>query len=52
MNFFIDKKNFKKNNYFILLPYNKEVVPVKFKLKVNFDDILFVDRQKELILKP
>lgn len=50
MNFFIDKKNFKKNNYFILLPYNKEVVPVKFKLKVNFDDILFVDRQKELIL--
>ena len=50
MNFFIDKKNFKKNNYFNLLPYNKEVVPVKFKLKVNFDDILFVDRQKELIL--
>lgn len=50
MNFFIDKKNFKKNNYFILLPYNKEVVPVEFKLKVNFDDILFVDRQKELIL--
>ena len=50
MNFFIDKKKFKKNNYFILLPYNKEVVPVEFKLKVNFDDILFVDRQKELIL--
>ena len=51
MNFFIDKKTFKNNNYFIFLPYNKEVVPVKFKLKVNFDDILFVDRQKELILK-
>ena len=50
MNFFIDKKKFKKNNYFILLPYNKEIVPVEFKLKVNFDDILFVDRQKELIL--
>ena len=50
MNFFIDKNNLKKSNYFILLPYNKEIVPVEFKLKINFDDILFVDRQKELIL--
>ena len=33
------------------MPYNKEVVPVKLKLEVNFNDILFVDRQKELILE-
>ena len=33
MNFFIDKKNFKKNNYFILLPYNKEVVPVEVQIE-------------------
>lgn len=51
MNFFIDKKTFKNNNYFILLPHNKEVVPIKYKSKLNFDDILFVDRQKNLILK-
>ena len=50
MNFFVDKNNLKKSNYFILLPYNKEIVPVEFKLKIDFDDILFVDRQKELIL--
>ena len=50
MNFSLDKKIFKNNNYFIFLPYNKNVVPVKFKFKVKFEDILFVDRQKELIL--
>ena len=50
MNFSLDKKIFKNNNYFIFLPYNKKVVPVKFKFKVKYEDILFVDRQKELIL--
>ena len=51
MNFFLDKTTFKNNSHFIFLPYNKEVVPVKLKLEVNFNDILFVDRQKELILE-
>ena len=51
MNFFIDKSTFKNDNYFIFLPNNKEIVPVKYKSKVRYDDILFVEKQKDLILK-
>ena len=51
MNFFLDKKTFKNNNYFIFLPHNKEVVPVKVNFIVSFEDTLFVDKQKELIFE-
>ena len=51
MNFFQNKKFFKENDFFIFLPNLLKIVPLQLKLPVDFEDILFVDKQKEKILK-
>ena len=51
MKFSINKKIFNDDDYFVYLPNNKEVVPIKIKFHTDLKDILFVEKQKELILE-
>ena len=51
MNFLKNKKNFTKDNFFILLPNLLEIVHVKLNLNIIYDDILFIDAQKKELLR-
>ena len=51
MKFSISKKIFNDDDYFVYLPNNKEIVPIKIKFDTNLKDILFVEKQKNLILE-
>tara|TARA_X000000368_G_scaffold405462_1_gene382613 strand:+ start:93 stop:857 length:765 start_codon:yes stop_codon:yes gene_type:complete len=51
MNFFQNKTFFKVNDFYIFLPNQLKIVPLQLKLPIKFEDILFVDKQKEKILK-
>ncbi len=51
MKFLKNKKIFKENDFFFLLPNLMEIVSWKHKFKINFDDILLVEDQKEKLLK-
>ncbi|MAZ46615.1 MAG: hypothetical protein CMM98_03470 [Rickettsiales bacterium] len=51
MKFLKNTKIFTKNNFFLLLPNLIEIVSWKQQFKINFDDILFVDDQKEKLFK-
>ena len=51
MKFSIIKKIFNDDDYFVYLPNNKEIVPIKIKFYTNLKDILFVEKQKNLILE-
>ena len=51
MKFLKNIKIFTKNNFFLLLPNLIEIVSWKQQFKINFDDILFVDDQKEKLFK-
>ena len=51
MKFLKNKKIFKENNFFLLLPNLMEIVSWKQEFKVNFDDILFVEDQKKKLFE-
>ena len=51
MKFSINKKIFNNDDYFVYLPNNKEIVPTKIKFNTDLKDILFVEKQKNLILE-
>ena len=51
MKFLKNKKIFKENDFFLLLPNLMEIVSWKQEFKINFDDILFVEDQKKNCLK-
>ena len=51
MKFLKNKKIFKENEFFLLLPNLMEIVSWKQEFKINFDDILFVEDQKKNCLK-
>ena len=51
MKFSINKKIFNNNDYFVYLPNNREIVPIKIKFDIDLKDILFVEKQKKLILE-
>ena len=51
MKFSINKKIFDNDDYFVYLPNNKEIVPIKIKFNTNLKDILFVEKQKNLIFE-
>ena len=51
MKFSKNKKIFNDDDYFIYLPNNKEIVPIKIKFDTDLEDILFVENQKNLIFK-
>ena len=50
MKFLKNKKNFAKDDFFILLPNLLEIVHVKLNLNIVYDDILFIDSQKKELL--
>ena len=50
MKFLKNKKIFKENDFFLLLPNLIEIVSWKPEFKIKFDDILFVDDQKKKLL--
>ncbi len=50
MKFFKNEQIFKDNDYFIFLPNFLKIEPIDFNLDVNLEDILFVEKQKKLIL--
>ena len=47
MKFLKNKKIFKENDFFLLLPNLMEFVSWKQEFKINFHDILFVEDQKK-----
>ncbi len=47
MKFLKNKKIFKENDFFLLLPNIMEIVSWKHDFKISFEDILFVEDQKE-----
>ena len=51
MKFLKNKKIFKENDFFLLLPNLMEIVSWKQEFKVNFDDILFVEDQKKKLFE-
>ena len=51
MKFLKNKKIFKENDFFFLLPNLIEIVSWKHSFKINFDDILFVEDQKKKLLE-
>ncbi len=51
MKFSINKKIFDNDDYFVYLPNNKEIVPTKIKFNTDLKDILFVEKQKNLIFE-
>ena len=51
MKFSINKKIFYDDDYFVYLPNNKEIVPIKIKFDNDLKDILFVENQKNLIVQ-
>ena len=51
MKFTINEKIFNDDDYFVYLPNNKEIVPIKVKFDVDLKDILFVENQKNLIFE-
>ena len=51
MKFLKNKKIFKENNFFLLLPNLMEIVSWKQEFKINFDDILFVEDQKKKLFE-
>lgn len=51
MKFLNNKKIFKENNFFLLLPNLMEIVNWKQDFKINFDDILFVEDQKKKLFE-
>ena len=50
MKFLINKKILKENDFFLLLPNLIKIVSWKPEFKIKFDDILFVDHQKNKLL--
>ena len=51
MKFLKNKKIFKENDFFLLLPNLMEIVSWKQEFKINFDDILFVEDQKKKLFE-
>ena len=51
MKFLKNKKILKENDFFLLLPNLMEIVSWKPEFKINFDDILFVEDQKNKLLE-
>ena len=51
MKFLKNKKIFKDNDFFLLLPNLMEIVSWKQEFKINFDDILFVENQKKKLFE-
>ena len=51
MKFLKNKKIFKENDFFLLLPNLMEIVSWKQEFKINFEDILFVDDQKKKLFE-
>ena len=51
MKFLKNKKIFKENDFFLLLPNLIEIVSWTHEFKINFDDILFVDDQKKKLFE-
>ena len=49
MKFLKNKKIFKENDFFFLLPNLIEIVSWKHSFNINFDYILFVEDQKKKI---
>ena len=51
MKFLKNKKIFKENDFFLLLPNLMEIVSWRQEFKISFDDILFVEDQKRKLFK-
>ena len=51
MKFLKNKKIFKENDFFLLLPNLMEIVSWKQEFKINFEDILFVEDQKKKLFE-
>ena len=51
MKFLKNKKILKENDFFLLLPNLMEIVSWTPEFKINFDDILFVEDQKNKLLE-
>lgn len=51
MKFLKNKKIFKNNDFFLLLPNLIEIVSWEQEFKINFDDILFVEDQKNKLFE-
>ena len=44
-------KQLEENNFFIFIPRSNKLEPVKINFYLNFDDLLEINHQKDIVLK-